>query len=95
MKKWCLFLSVYLCLCILAACGAAGGGSPAPVCSPLAEPQTGGETARLASVTTSCWVVTAEERTWLNDYHRRVYETLSPLLEPEVAAWLRDVTPEL
>ena len=25
MKKWCLFLSVYLCLCILAACGAAGG----------------------------------------------------------------------
>ena len=46
MKKWCLFLSVYLCLCILAACGAAGGGSPAPGGTPSAEPQTGGETAR-------------------------------------------------
>ena len=40
-------------------------------------------------------LLAAEERTWLNDYHRRVYETLSPLLEPEVAAWLRDVTQEL
>ena len=61
MKKWCLFLSVYLCLCILAACGAAGGGSPAPGGTPSAEPQTGGETARPASVTTTCRVVTAED----------------------------------
>ena len=61
MKKWCLFLSVYLCLCILAACGATGGGSPAPGGTPSAEPQTGGETARPASVTTSCRVVTAED----------------------------------
>ena len=61
MKKWCLFLSVYLCLCILAACGATGGGSPAPGGTPSAEPQTGGETARPASVTTACRVVTAED----------------------------------
>lgn len=61
MKKWCLFLSVYLCLCILAACGAAGGGSPAPGGTPSAEPQTGGETARPASVTTTCRMVTAED----------------------------------
>ena len=40
-------------------------------------------------------LLTAEERMWLNDYHRRVHETLSPLLEPEVSAWLRDVTQEL
>lgn len=40
-------------------------------------------------------LLAAEERAWLNGYHRRVYETLSPLLEPEVAAWLRDVTQEL
>lgn len=57
MKKWCLFLSVYLCLCILAACGAAGSGAPVPG----GEVQTGGETARPASVTTTCRVVTAED----------------------------------
>ena len=26
---------------------------------------------------------------WLNDYHARVYDTLAPLLEPEVARWLQ------
>ena len=40
-------------------------------------------------------LLAAEERAWLNDYHRRVYDTLSPLLEPEVAAWLREMTREL
>ena len=49
MKKWCLFLSVYLCLCILAACGATGSGKPAPDGTPSEEPQTGGETTQPAS----------------------------------------------
>lgn len=29
MKKWCLFLSVYFCACLLAACGAGGVSAPA------------------------------------------------------------------
>lgn len=29
---------------------------------------------------------------WLNEYNERVYSTLSPLLPPEVAAWLRTKT---
>ena len=61
MKKWCLFLSVYLCLCILAACGAAGSGAPAPGGTPSSEPQTGGETAQPAAVTVTCRVVAAED----------------------------------
>lgn len=48
MKKWCLFLSLYFCICLLAACaggdisageGADSGGAPAE------ETQSGGETA--------------------------------------------------
>ncbi len=31
----------------------------------------------------------AEELNWLNAYNERVYRTLSPLLPPETAAWLR------
>ncbi|MDE6151906.1 MAG: aminopeptidase P family protein [Prevotella sp.] len=34
-------------------------------------------------------MLTAEERGWLNDYHRRVYESLSPFLTPEEKAWLK------
>lgn len=26
---------------------------------------------------------------WLNDYHERVYKTISPLVEPDVAGWLK------
>lgn len=37
-------------------------------------------------------LLTAAEKAWLNDYHRRVRETLSPLLEPEIAAWLAEAT---
>lgn len=29
---------------------------------------------------------------WLNDYNERVFRTLSPLLPPEIAAWLREKT---
>ena len=31
----------------------------------------------------------ADELRWLNAYNERVYRTLSPLLDPETAAWLR------
>lgn len=33
-------------------------------------------------------MLTTEERGWLNDYHRRVYESLSPYLTSEEKAWL-------
>lgn len=33
-------------------------------------------------------MLTAEERGWLNDYHRRVYDSLSPYLTSEEKAWL-------
>ena len=33
-----------------------------------------------------------EEKGWLNDYHRKVYEKLSPGLEEEERVWLREKT---
>ena len=53
MKKWCLFLSLYFCLCLLAACaggdisaaGADSGGTPSE------ETQAGGETTEPGQVT--------------------------------------------
>ena len=33
-----------------------------------------------------------DEIDWLNAYHERVYQTLSPYLSEEVAAWLREKT---
>lgn len=33
-------------------------------------------------------MMTPDELEWLNDYNSRVYETLSPLLPPEIADWL-------
>ena len=33
-------------------------------------------------------LMTAEERCMLNDYHRKVYEALSPLLSKEEREWL-------
>lgn len=35
-------------------------------------------------------LLTAEEVLWLNDYHREVYEKLSPYLEGEDLAWLKE-----
>lgn len=35
------------------------------------------------------------ELMWLNEYHRKVYETLSPYFVGEELAWLREVTAEL
>lgn len=62
MKKWTLFLSVYLCLCLLAACGAApAGGGAVPGGAPSGEPQTGGETARPGEVTETFRIVDTED----------------------------------
>ena len=35
-------------------------------------------------------MLTPEELTWLNDYHQRVFNTLSPHLDADEAAWLRE-----
>lgn len=35
-------------------------------------------------------MLTADERQWLNQYHRMVYERLAPLLEADERQWLRD-----
>ena len=40
-------------------------------------------------------IMTPEEIKWVNDYHARVREALTPLLSPEEAAWLADKTREL
>ncbi len=40
-------------------------------------------------------IMTAKEIQWVNDYHARVREALTPLLSPEEAAWLADKTREL
>lgn len=40
-------------------------------------------------------IMTPEEIKWVNDYHARVREALTPLLTPEEAAWLADKTREL
>lgn len=34
-------------------------------------------------------IMTAEEIAWLNRYHQKVYDELSPLLQPEEQAWLK------
>lgn len=40
-------------------------------------------------------LMTPDELTWLNDYHRRVYKTLSPLLDEEHRTWLAEATQPL
>jgi Xaa-Pro aminopeptidase len=35
------------------------------------------------------------EKDWLNAYHARVYDTLSPRLEPDVKVWLKQATAEI
>ena len=35
-------------------------------------------------------LLSGAERDWLNAYHARVAETVAPMLEPNVAAWLRE-----
>lgn len=53
------------------------------------------ETLTLCHIDTSPVIVsllTEAEREWLNAYNRHVYESLSPDLGPDVAAWLRGKT---
>ena len=40
-------------------------------------------------------LLTPAERAWVDAYHARVRETLTPLLAPEVAAWLAAATAPL
>jgi Xaa-Pro aminopeptidase len=37
-------------------------------------------------------MLTPEETRWLNGYHQKVREALTPFLEPEEAAWLEKAT---
>lgn len=53
------------------------------------------ETITLAPITLDLVVpslLTQDERHWLNKYHARVRQTLTPLLPAEVAAWLQEQT---
>ena len=40
-------------------------------------------------------MMTEEEKAYLNDYHKWVYESLAPSLSPEVADWLKDVCADI
>ena len=40
-------------------------------------------------------MLTAEEKLWLNDYHKTVYEKLSPSLNEEEKLWLKEATKEI
>ena len=37
-------------------------------------------------------MLTEAEKSWLNRYHRAVYEKLRPLLDEETAGWLKTQT---
>jgi Xaa-Pro aminopeptidase len=37
-------------------------------------------------------LLTEDETEWLNDYHARVRESLTPLVDPATAGWLKDAT---
>lgn len=53
------------------------------------------ETLTLAPIDTTPIIqdmLTPEELTWLNNYHHRVYETLSPYLEKNEKQWLEEAT---
>ena len=40
-------------------------------------------------------LLTNEELEWLNNYHKKVFQLLSPLLEPQEVAWLKEKTAPL
>ncbi len=40
-------------------------------------------------------LMTAKELTWLNAYHQKVWETLSPYLDEEELEWLREMTAKI
>jgi Xaa-Pro aminopeptidase len=37
-------------------------------------------------------MLTEKEKEWLNTYHKKVFETLSPYLDAEEKAWLEENT---
>ena len=40
-------------------------------------------------------LMTQRELQWLNDYHKKVYETLAPYMEEKELAWLQEMTAEI
>ena len=40
-------------------------------------------------------LLTKEEIRWLNQYHQKVYDTLSPYLDEEERSWLKHYTREI
>ena len=40
-------------------------------------------------------LMTERELEWLNAYHRKVYETLSPYLDEEEQGWLQEMTVQI
>ena len=40
-------------------------------------------------------MLTREELEWLNHYHKKVYETIGPLLNEEERNWLKEATAEI
>lgn len=40
-------------------------------------------------------LLTAEEKVWLNEYHKTVYDTISPYLSEEENEWLKEYTREI
>lgn len=40
-------------------------------------------------------LMSKKELEWLNTYHQRVYETLSPYLDEEEQGWLREMTAQI
>jgi Xaa-Pro aminopeptidase len=58
-------------------------------------PMLGFETLTLAPIDrrlVAADMLSEEERTWLNDYHKRVRETLTPLVDSTTAVWLETAT---
>ena len=40
-------------------------------------------------------MLTREELEWLNRYHKKVYETIGPMLTEEERRWLKEATAEI
>ena len=40
-------------------------------------------------------LLTEQEKKWINDYHQTVYVKLSPLLDDDIAAWLKTQTADI
>lgn len=70
MKKWCLFLCTYACVCLLAACAAIGGGSPSSEEAPPEEPQESTVVCRVISVLDGGTLILAERDSDARPVHR-------------------------